>query len=110
MLIYKIFRTAEWSELETNGETAGAPIDLADGFIHLSGAETVAKTAELYFANETGLVLVAVEADGLADLKWEESRGGALFPHLFRNLTMQDVTWSKPLPIVDGVHQFPVAL
>ncbi len=110
MLIYKIFRAPEWAELQKNGETAGAPIDLADGYIHFSGADTVAKTAALYFADAENLVLVAVEADGLSDLVWEESRGCALFPHLFRKLTMADVSWHRPLPIVDGVHQFPVDL
>lgn len=110
MLIYKIFRGSEWAELQANGQTDGAPIDLADGFIHFSGAETVAKTAELYFADMDDLVLVAVEAEGMDALKWEESRGGQLFPHLFRKLTMNDVVWHKPLPIVDGIHQFPADL
>lgn len=107
MLIYKIFRGPEWADMQAKGETDGAPIDLADGYIHLSGPDTVAKTAALYFADMDDLVLVAVEADGLDGLKWEESRGGALFPHLFRKLQMADVVWHKPLPIVDGVHQFP---
>ena len=107
MLIYKIFRGPEWSDMQAKGETAGAPIDLADGFIHFSGADTVAKTAELYFADMDDLWLIAVEADGMTDLKWEASRGGALFPHLFRKLRMEDVVWSKPLPIVAGKHQFP---
>jgi len=110
MLIYKIFRAPEWAELQKNGETAGAPIDLNDGYIHFSGADTVAKTAALYFADADDLVLVAVEADDMAMLKWEESRGGALFPHLFRKMTMADVVWHRPLPIVDGTHQFPVDL
>lgn len=110
MLIYKIFRAPEWANLQQNGETTGAPIDVADGFIHFSGADTVAKTASLYFADESDLVLVAVEADGMTDLKWEESRGGTLFPHLFRKMTTEDVVWHAPLPIVDGVHQFPANL
>lgn len=110
MLIYKIFRGPEWADLQAKGATDGAPIDLTDGFIHLSGADTVAKTAELYFADMDDLVLVAVEANGLDGLKWEASRGGAMFPHLFRQLHMTDVVWHKPLPIVDGAHQFPVNL
>lgn len=110
MLIYKIFRGSEWADMQTNGQTDGAPIDLADGFIHFSGADTVAKTAELYFAGLDDLILVAVEADGLNGLKWEESRGGAAFPHLFRTLRMDDVVWHKPLPLLDGVHQFPATL
>ncbi|MBB5723083.1 uncharacterized protein (DUF952 family) [Loktanella ponticola] len=110
MLIYKIFRAPEWAELQKNGETAGAPIDLTDGYIHFSGADTVAKTAALYFADAENLILVAVESDGLSDLVWEESRGGALFPHLFRKLTMSDVSWHRPLLFVDGIHQFPADL
>lgn len=106
MLIYKIFRAHEWAKLETAGETAGAPIDVADGFVHFSGADTVAQTAALYFADAADLVLVAVEADGMDGLKWEASRNGALFPHLFRHLKMSDVVWHRPLPLVDGVHQF----
>lgn len=107
MLIYKIFRAEEWAELQHNGETDGAPIDVADGYVHFSGADTVERTAALYFANEEGLQLLAVEADGLDELKWEASRGGALFPHLYRKLSMSDVVWHRPLPLVDGVHQFP---
>ncbi len=106
MLIYKIFRDAEWAHLADAGVTKGAPIDLADGYIHFSSAQTVEKTAALYFADIKDLVLVAVEADNLDALKWEPSRGGELFPHLFRDLTLADVVWSRPLPIVNGVHQF----
>ncbi len=108
MLIYKIFRAPEWAILETLGETQGAPVDVADGYIHLSGADTVAQTAALHFANENGLILVAVESEGLDGLQWEVSRGGTEFPHLFRKLKMADVVWHRPLPLVDGVHQFPV--
>lgn len=110
MLIYKIFRADEWADLQAKGETTGAPIDVADGYVHFSGADTVAKTAALYFKDDDNLTLLAVEADSLDDLKWEASRGGALFPHLFRKLRMDDVVWAKPLPIVDGLHQFPAHL
>lgn len=107
MLIYKIFRANEWALLQKAGETAGAPVDLADGYIHFSTAETVAETAAKYFKCEDGLILVAVEAEGLEPLKWEPAREGVLFPHLYRKLTMTDVVWSCPLPLVDGAHQFP---
>ncbi|MEL6584578.1 MAG: DUF952 domain-containing protein [Pseudomonadota bacterium] len=110
MLIYKIFRAEEWAQLEQDGETLGAPIDLADGYIHFSSAETVVETAAKHFAGADGLVLAAVEADGLDALKWEVSRGGALFPHLYRALRRDEVVWVKPLPLVDGAHQFPEAL
>jgi len=110
MLIFKIFRRPEWNELRTVGETAGAPIDLADGYVHFSTAAQVAKTAALYFADQSDLVLVAVEADSLADdLKWEASRDGALFPHLYRKLCMSDVVWDKALPLGASGHIFPEA-
>ena len=107
MLIYKIFRADEWADLQANGDTVGAPIDVADGYIHFSSAETVAETAAKYFTRQEGLVLLAVEADGLDPLAWEPAREGVLFPHLYRKLRMDDVVWSKPLPLQDGVHQFP---
>lgn len=107
MLIYKIFRANEWAQLQTAGETAGAPVDLADGYIHFSTAETVAETAAKYFKGEDKLVLLAVKTEGLEPLKWEPAREGVLFPHLYRKLTMADVVWSRLLPLVDGTHQFP---
>ncbi len=107
MLIYKIFRADEWAMLQSEGETTGAPIDVTDGYIHFSTAQTVAETAAKYFAGIDGLVLLAVETEGLTPLKWEPARKDVLFPHLYRKLTMQDVLWAKPLPRVDGMHQFP---
>lgn len=111
MLIFKIFRTDEWQTLRKQGETAGAPVDLADGYIHFSTAAQAAETAAKHFAGAEGLFLVAVEVDALGEaLKWEVSRGDALFPHLYRNLTLPDVVWAQPLPLVDGVHEFPAGL
>ncbi len=107
MLIYKIFRADEWATLQTDGETVGAPIDVADGYIHFSTAETVAETAAKYFAGVEGLVLLAVETEELTPLKWEPAREGVLFPHLYRKMRMDDVVWAKPLPLQDGMHQFP---
>ena len=107
MLIYKIFRAAEWADLQTQGETTGAPIDVTDGYIHFSTADTVAETAAKYFTDVRDLVLLAVEADNLDPLKWEPAREGVLFPHLYRKMTMDDVVWTKPLLLVGGVHQFP---
>lgn len=111
MLIYKIFRTDEWAALRQAGETQGAPIDIADGFVHFSTAEQAQETADKHFAGVEGLFLLAVDTDTLGDdLKWEVSRGDALFPHLFRTLKISDVVWAQPLPLVDGKHEFPAGL
>ncbi|GHH01334.1 DUF952 domain-containing protein [Pseudodonghicola xiamenensis] len=108
MLIYKIFRANEWAALQAAGETTGAPVDVADGFVHFSTAEQAAETAAKHFAGAEGLVLLACEADTMGEaLKWEVSRGGALFPHLYRPLQMDDVLWSASLPLIEGRHQFP---
>jgi uncharacterized protein (DUF952 family) len=108
MLIYKIFRRPEWDALRAAGTTAGAPVDLADGFIHFSTAAQVTETAARHFATESDLVLVACEANDLAaHLKWEASRGGALFPHLYRELKIADVVWDKSLPLGATGHIFP---
>lgn len=111
MLIYKILRRPEWDAFRAAGQTAGAPIDLADGYIHFSTAAQVTETAAKWFATESNLVLVAVQAETLGtDLKWEESRGGALFPHLYRPLTLADVVWDKSLPLGATGHIFPEGL
>lgn len=109
MLIYKIFRAPEWALLQSQGETIGAPVDVTDGYIHFSTAKQAAETAAKHFAGAEGLVLLAVETERMdGDLRWEPSRGGALFPHLYRTLQMDDVLWHKPLPLSpDGLHQFP---
>ena len=111
MLIYKIFRRAEWDDLVARGETLGAPVDLTDGYIHFSTAQQVMETAARHFATESDLVLVAVDADALgAALKWEPSRNGALFPHLYRALRRTDVVWDKSLPLGASGHIFPERL
>lgn len=108
MLIYKIFRGPEWAHLQAEGETDGAPIDVSDGYVHFSTAAQAAETAAKHFAGVEGLWLLALEADGLGpELKWEPSRGGALFPHLYRRLRLSDVLWSRPLPLENGQHRFP---
>jgi len=111
MLIYKILRSDEWAALRAHGETAGAPIDVSDGFVHFSTAEQAPETAARHFVGAQGLVLLALDADALGDsLKWETSRGGALFPHLYGLLRLSDVLWHADLPLVDGVHRFPSAM
>ncbi|MBU3259219.1 DUF952 domain-containing protein [Roseovarius sp. PS-C2] len=111
MLIYKIFRADEWQALREAGTSTGAPVDLSDGYIHFSTAEQAPETAAKHFAGEDGLMLLAIETDRLGDaLKWEPSRGGALFPHLYRELRLEDVHWAQPLPLDGGAHQFPAGL
>jgi uncharacterized protein (DUF952 family) len=111
MLIFKIFRSDEWAALRRDGETTGAPIDVADGYVHFSTATQAAETAAKHFAGAEDLHLIAVDVEAAGDaLQWEVSRGDALFPHLYRKMTMDDVVWAQPLPLVDGVHQFPAGL
>jgi uncharacterized protein (DUF952 family) len=108
-MIYKICDAATWRAAERVGEFAGATVDLADGYIHFSAADQVVETAAKHFAGRSDLVLVAVDANALgAALKWEVSRGGALFPHLYATLPLTAVRWVKPLPLgPDGRHVFP---
>ena len=109
MLVYKILRADEWAHLQTAGETAGAPVDRADGYVHFSTRPQLAGTLARHFAGEDDLTLLAVEADNLgAELRWEASRGGDLFPHLYRALRLADVVSVQRLPLVDGAHRLPV--
>jgi len=106
--IYKIAPRKLWQEAEAGGRFDGAPVDHADGFIHFSTAEQAAETAARHFAGATDLVLVAVDATALGEaLRYETSRGGALFPHLYGTLDLSAVKWVKPLPLRDGRHVFP---
>jgi uncharacterized protein (DUF952 family) len=108
MLIYKIFRADEWAALQAQGETLGAPIDLSDGFVHFSTAEQAGETAAKHFTGAEGLILLALDSEAMGEaLKWEVSRGDSLFPHLYRALRLDEVVWAKPLPLIDGQHQFP---
>ncbi|MCC5999755.1 MAG: DUF952 domain-containing protein [Pararhodobacter sp.] len=108
MLVYKIFRRSEWDQFMAQGDSLGAPVDLADGYIHLSTAAQVTGTAARHFAGEGDLVLLALDADALgAALRWEPSRGGQLFPHLYRALRVDDVVWDKSLPLGVSGHIFP---
>lgn len=112
MVVYKILAGSEWEALQRDGESAGAPVDLADGFVHLSTGAQVAETAARHFAGQEGLWLLALEADRLGEaLAWEPSRGGDLFPHLYAALRLEDVVRAEPLPLgPDGRHRFPDGL
>jgi uncharacterized protein (DUF952 family) len=111
-LLYKIVPAALWRAAEAAGRFEGAPVDLADGFIHFSAADQVRETAARHFAGQDDLLLVAVEAEALGPaLRWETSRGGALFPHLYGPLALRVVASVVPLPRGgDGDHLFPEAI
>ena len=108
-LIYKIAPAALWAAAEAAGVFTGAPVDVADGYIHFSTAAQARETAAKHFAGQSDLKLVAVEAAALGPgLKWEPSRGGALFPHLYAPLPLTAVRWVRDLPLgADGAHVFP---
>lgn len=107
-LIYKIIDAAAWTTAVAAGRFAGAEIDLADGFIHFSDVTQVEETARRHFAGQSNLVLVAFDANRFGpELKWEASRGGALFPHLHGVLDPALALWVKPLPWNGTAHAFP---
>ena len=110
--IYKVADAAEFAEAEAEGIYAGAPIDLKDGFIHFSTALQIAETIRLHFKGQSALVLAAVRTSDLGDaLKWEPSRGGELFPHLYGNLEMKAVEWTEGIDVdEDGNCKLPARL
>ena len=97
-IVYKIVPAPQWRASEAAGIFSGSPIDVRDGFIHLSTAAQVRETAARHFAGQDDLLLVAVSLDGL-DVRWEPSRGGDLFPHLYGRLPPASVMWVRPLPL-----------
>jgi uncharacterized protein (DUF952 family) len=99
-----------WRNAERDGTFRGSPVDLQDGFIHFSTAAQAAETAAKHFAGQSDLVLLNVDADMFGDkLKWEPSRGGALFPHLYGDLDVKAVIRVDQLPLGDnGKHKFPL--
>jgi ornithine lipid ester-linked acyl 2-hydroxylase len=89
---YKILTADQWAQFHAAGEFAGGPVDLADGYIHMSTAEQLDETLAKHFAGQSGLVIVTIDRKLLGDaLKWEISRGGALFPHYYGALPMAAV-------------------
>jgi uncharacterized protein (DUF952 family) len=107
-LVYKICPRALWAEAERDGVFRGAPVDRADGYIHFSATDQVRETAAKHFAGQTGLLLVAVDPEALGPaLAWEPSRGGALFPHLYGELSLDAVRWVEELPLGRDGHVFP---
>ncbi|HSN31017.1 MAG TPA: DUF952 domain-containing protein [Kofleriaceae bacterium] len=100
MLIYKVATRAQWQAAEASGTFAGAPVDLADGYIHFSTAAQLAGTLAKHFAGQRDLLLIAVDAEALGPaLRWEVSRGGDRFPHLY-----------APLPVAAAIRVTEIAL
>lgn len=107
-LVYKICPRAAWAEAVASGAFTGSPVDRADGFIHFSTAAQAPETAARHFAGQPDLLLVAVDADALGEaLRYEPSRGGDLFPHLYGPLPLSAARWVHELPLgPDGRHLF----
>lgn len=108
-IIYKILRKTEWDQAQQAGALDGAPVDLADGYIHFSTAGQLAGTAARHFAGEDGLVLLAVQSGRLGpSLVWEPSRGGVPFAHLYARLMLDQIDWVRPVGLSKtGAHIFP---
>jgi uncharacterized protein (DUF952 family) len=108
-IIYKICSRPLWQDAEKAGIFDGAPIDIIDGYLHFSTAQQVQETAAKHFAGEDDLLLIAIDPDRLGEaLRFEPSRGGDLFPHLYAPLPLSAVLWVRPLPLgSDGRHIFP---
>lgn len=105
--IYKIVAESEWRAAEARGRYEGSAVDRKDGFIHFSTAAQAPETAARHFAGAENLLLVAVDAS-LLDLRWEVSRGGDLFPHLYGVLPLDAVKRVEPLALcADGTHRLP---
>lgn len=111
-LVYKICSRDLWRRAQAEGRFTGAPVDHADGFIHFSTAAQVVETASRHFAGVADLVLLAVDADTLGEaLRYEPSRGGDLFPHLYGDLAVTAVRSVTDLPLdADGRHAFPAGI
>ena len=106
--VYKILPEAMWRQAQNDGVFRGSPVDVQDGFIHFSTAAQAPETAARHFAGQSDLLLLYVDTTRLGDrLKWEPSRGGALFPHLYGDLALDAVMKVEPLPLEGGAHKFP---
>lgn len=109
LFAFKILTRAQWDQFRTDSIFAGAPVDLADRYIHLSARDQVAETAAKHFAGQDDLVLIMVDLSALGEtVKWEPSRGGALFPHVYGTLPISAVTTKATIRLgADGTHIFP---
>ena len=108
-VIYKLVGAEEWALAEIAGRFEGSAVDRRDGFIHFSTADQLLETARLHFTGAPDLLCVAVDSQRLGEhLRWEPSRGGALFPHLYGPLRMADVIGAAPAPLdADAVPRVP---
>lgn len=107
---YKVLTADEMVTLERDGRFAGAPVDLADGYIHLSTAAQLTETVDKHFAGQADLHVAAVDLAAYRSLKWEESRGGQSFPHLYEPLLLETVIAYGPLKRdADGTVRLPIA-
>jgi uncharacterized protein (DUF952 family) len=110
-VLYKIMLKQEWERAQANGIYEGSEVDRHDGFIHLSAAHQVRATVQKHFLGKAGLLLLSVREEALGQsLKWEVSRGADLFPHIYGALPLSAVSEVIPLPLVNGLHQFPKGL
>ena len=111
LVAYKVLTAQQMATLETEGSFAGAPVDLADGYIHLSTPEQLTETIDKHFAGQADLHVAAVDLASFADVRWEESRGGALFPHIYGSaLLLETLIAYGPLERdADGTVRLPVA-
>ena len=107
-MIYKIVTREQWGDAETTGSFSGAPVDHADGYIHFSSASQLRETARRHFGGQDDLLLVTVDSAKLGSaLRWETSRGGDLFPHLYAPLSLDAVSAVALLPLdASGEHVF----
>jgi uncharacterized protein (DUF952 family) len=107
--IYKIASAQDWAQARTLGYLDGTPVDLVDGYIHFSTAAQLAETLEKHYRGQSGLVLATIDPDLLDEgLRWEPSRGGQLFPHLYARLPMSSVIAERALDALpDGSFELP---
>lgn len=106
--VFKIAEAAAWAEAKAVGRYDGSPLDRADGYIHMSAPDQLAETARKHFAGQADLVLVTLDTDELGDVRWEPSRGGALFPHLYGPLDPALAVAERPFSVsADGACDLP---
>jgi len=109
LFAYKLLTQDQWLDWKATGSFTGAPVDIADGYIHMSTREQARETAEKWFAGVDPLILVMIDLPALGDtVRWEPSRGGQLFPHVYGDIPMSAVSGNSRLRVQsDGTHDWP---